>query len=105
MTEKNPALVVLGEDTEHKPHACWFSDADAELATKAAYLMGFHAVRLAVQKLRDAALELPAGKVFASGKAFCPFVKRDIYDKFAGLIGTDQEVALPPQEALARPGA
>ena len=36
-----PAVVVFGLDEQKKPHASWFAEADAELAVKAAGLMGY----------------------------------------------------------------
>jgi hypothetical protein len=40
MTESAPLLVVFGIDGEGKPRASRFANRDAELATKAAPLLG-----------------------------------------------------------------
>jgi hypothetical protein len=41
MTDTAPILVVFGIDPEGKPRASRFTEQDAELATKAAALLGF----------------------------------------------------------------
>ena len=88
---------MLGLDNDGKPHATWFSEEDAAVAAKAAQMMQFHAVRVTGDDLRKAAGQLPIGKIFASGRAFAPFVKRELYDKFSALIGTDAEVKPQPE--------
>lgn len=73
-------LIVLGRDDAGKPHASWFDDNEAILATKAAGLMGMAVLEIADDALRVASASLPHGRVFASGKAFVPFVKAATYD-------------------------
>lgn len=77
------ALIVLGRDNTGKPHASWFDDGDASLATKAAGLMGMAAVPVTNDELRGLARQLPEGRVFASGRAFVPFVKGSLFDQLA----------------------
>src|SRR5918995_940049 len=93
MTETNAIFVVLGRDSQGKPHASRFSDADVGLALKAAELMGYHVVRVEEPSLKGIAANLPLGKVFASGKAFVPFTKAEIFDRLATLI--DGEAGAP----------
>lgn len=76
-----PALIVLGLDDGGKAHASWFGEAETDLAEKAAGMMGMAALRASTDELRDLAGKLPQGKVFASGKAFVPFVKATTFDK------------------------
>ncbi len=78
-----PALIVLGLDDGGKAHASWFGESETDLAEKAASMMGMAALRASNDELRDLAGRLPHGKVFASGKAFVPFVKAATFDKIA----------------------
>ena len=86
MTEINPLFVMLGRDAQGKPHAARFAGADAELASKAADLMGYDAVRVQQTELKGLAANLPVGKVFASGRAFVPFTKAETFDRLATLV-------------------
>lgn len=109
MTEKVPILVVLGLDIDEKPHASRFEEHEAPVLLRTAELMGFHLVRVPPEKteLHEVAAGLPAGKVFASGRAFVPFVARSVFDKLAALVEggvtIEQRCAsgAPPVEALA----
>lgn len=76
-----PAMIVLGLDDGGKAHASWFGEADVGMAERAAGMMGMAALAVAdADELRDLAGRLPQGKVFESGRAFVPFVKRTLYD-------------------------
>jgi hypothetical protein len=88
MSEKVPILVVLGIDADGKWHASRFDDGEATLVARAAELMGFHVVRVPADdvELHGVAERLPAGRVFASGKAFVPFVAHATFDKLAALV-------------------
>ncbi|UDL96236.1 hypothetical protein LGH83_08685 [Lichenihabitans sp. PAMC28606] len=76
-----PFLVIFGRDQAGKPHASWFDQASAELATKAAGLMNMQAVPVETEALRELAGSLPRGRVFSSGKAFTPFVNGKLYGR------------------------
>src|SRR5436190_8985770 len=88
MAEKVPILVVLGIDIESKPHASRFAEPDAPFVQRAAELMGFHVVRVPPDndELHAIAEKLPLGKIFATGRAFVPFVSRSALDKLATLV-------------------
>ena len=77
------AIVVFGRDDAGKPHAAVFSHSDAQLAEKAAGLMGMRVLRLETDKACELAGRLPRGRVFASGRAFVPFVKAGLYEALA----------------------
>ncbi|MGU3480130.1 hypothetical protein [Methylobacterium sp. D48H] len=79
------ALVVFGTDKGGKPHAAWFGPTDVSLATKAAATIGFRALVLCDDAQRSAAAELPQGRVFGSGRAFVPFVAREVYERLQAL--------------------
>ena len=88
MAQKVPILVVLGIDIESKPHASRFAGRDAPLVQRAAELMAFHVVRVPSDnsELHAIAKGLPLGKIFATGRAFVPFVSRSAFDKLATLV-------------------
>src|SRR5216683_933374 len=67
MLDAMPTLVVFGLDPEGKLRAARFAEPDAELAIKAAALLGYRAVRISDAELHEA---LPDGNVFARGNGF-----------------------------------
>ena len=88
MSEKVPIFVVLGIDMSDKPHASRFAERDAPFVLRAAELMGFHVIRVAPENTEPHAIaeRLPLGRIFASGRAFVPFVGRSAFDKLAALV-------------------
>lgn len=76
------AIVVFGRDEQSKAHASRFEAADAEVAERAAGLMGMKALRLATATQQELGAKLPAGRVFATGRAFVPFVKAEVFAQF-----------------------
>ena len=88
MAEKVPIIVVLGVDVDNKPHASRFKERDAPLVQRAAELMGFDVIGVAPanKELHGIAAGLPLGKIFATGRAFVPFVSRAAFDKLAALV-------------------
>ena len=88
MTEKVPITVVLGIDVDGRPHASRFEERDAPFVVRAAELMGFHVIRVPADnaELHGIAERLPLGKIFATGRAFVPFVSRSAFDRLATLV-------------------
>jgi hypothetical protein len=80
-------LIVFGQDDAGKPHASWFKAADAVVAGKAAGMMGMKILRLGEGEHHSFAGKLPQGRVFASGKAFVPFVNRTVYGQLEAMGG------------------
>jgi hypothetical protein len=74
-----PTLVVFGRDATGKPHASSFSQSEADLATKAAELMGLRLLPVQTDMERALAAKVPRGRVFASGRAFVPFIKASLF--------------------------
>lgn len=91
LAKPTPALIVFGADKAGKPHAAWFPTLDVSLATKAAETIGFRALVLCDDAQRSAAAELPQGRVFGSGRAFVPFVAKEVYERVQGLTGGPEE--------------
>lgn len=88
LAKPTPALVVFGADKAGKPHAAWFPTPDVSLATKAAATIGFRALVLCDDAQRSAAADLPQGRVFSSGRAFVPFVAKEVYERLQALAGS-----------------
>jgi hypothetical protein len=88
MTEKVPIIVVLGIDVDGRAHGSRFEERDAPFVMRAAELMGFNVIRIAPDndELHAIAEKLPLGKIFATGRAFVPFVGRLAFDKLAELV-------------------
>ena len=97
------AIVVFGRDNSSKPHASCFDEATAEQAEKAAGLMGMHVLRLETAEARGLATKLPQGRVFASGRAFVPFVKAGLYASLAAIANIDP--AQGPRDPEPAPAA
>ena len=74
-----PALVVFGRDEAGKAHASSFAQGEAKLAEKAAGLMGLRLLPISTEVEQVLAAQVPKGRVFASGKAFVPFVKATLF--------------------------
>jgi hypothetical protein len=56
-----PALVVFGRDKGGKPYASSFTQSEADLATKAAELMGLHLLAVRTDIERALAAKVPRG--------------------------------------------
>ena len=98
-SEVEPHLVVFGLDEGGKAHASWFGATDAELAIKAAGLMGYRLLPITTDEHRAAASGLAAGRVFASGKGFVPFAKMAAYEALQAF----GEAYQPPAPVAAAP--
>lgn len=78
-----PMHILVGLDDQGKPHASWFGEEDGDAAAVAADLMDMALLDISSDELAAIAAKLPRGKLFESGKAFVPFVKRTVYDQLA----------------------
>ena len=78
-----PMHILVGLDDQGKAHASWFSEEDGDAAAVAADLMDMALLDITGEELTAIAAKLPRGKLFESGKAFVPFVKRTVYDQLA----------------------
>ena len=95
MTEPAPLLVVFGIDGEGKPRASRFTEQDAELATKAAALLGFRTAWITDEVGRAIAQALPDGNVFARGNGFIRLVRQSVFDKLCAAV--DGGIAATPE--------
>jgi hypothetical protein len=97
MTEPAPILVVFGIDGEGKPRASRFAERDAELATKAAGLLGFRLAWVKDETGLAISEALPNGCVFARGNGFVRLVRQSAFDKLCAAV--DGAVATTPEKA------
>ncbi|MCJ2127576.1 hypothetical protein [Methylobacterium sp. E-045] len=99
----NPAVILFGTDEGGKPHASTFSQAEVELAERAAGLMGLRVLHITTDEHRTVAAQLPAGRIFAqSGRGFVPFVKKALYERLLNLAGPGEA---PPRSVAAMPNS
>jgi len=89
-----PAIILLGRDDVGKAHASWFSEAEVTEAEEAAGVMGMATLPVSTDELRGVAGRLPKGKLFASGRAFVPFVKMQTFEALAAHLSEDQRKRL-----------
>lgn len=100
-TDAAPAIVLFGKDESGKAHASRFGETDAELAIKAAGLMGYKVLRVTSPDIASKALEAAPGRIFASGKGFVPFCKMPLYEALCGFEGA----FAPPPPPVPQPEA
>jgi hypothetical protein len=104
--DAGPAVVLFGLGDDGKPRAAYFPAAHAELAIKAAGLMGLTAVNVASPELGELAAKLPAGRIHANGRGFVPFIRKDLYGKLAELAKPADGQTEPAAVSLAtQPGS
>jgi hypothetical protein len=96
-----PAVVLFGIDEANKPHAAYFDEAHVELATKAAGLMGLNVLKVANHEQAKIACSLPAGRIYANGRGFVPYVRKDLYSKVTELAGTQATRQLRGPQSIA----
>jgi hypothetical protein len=97
MTETAPILIVFGTDGEGRPRASHFAERDAELAIKAAALLGFRTAWITDEAGRSIAEGLPDGNVFARGNGFVRLVRHSAFDKLSAAV--DGGVPATPEKA------
>lgn len=75
-------LFVYGLNENGKPRGARFPVINDDIVN-AAMNMKCHLVTQAPKELADLGLKLPLGRIYASGKAFIPNIRRDLYEKLA----------------------
>jgi hypothetical protein len=93
--QEGTALVVFGLDGAGKARASAFNQADAERAERAAEIMSLHVLRPDSDEQHALAAKLPQGRVFASGRAFVPFVKVGLFEALTALAGASAAEPVP----------
>ncbi|MEA1834439.1 hypothetical protein U8607_20300 [Methylobacterium durans] len=82
-----PSVVLFGRDTAGKLRAGWYDAGQARAATAAAGTSQLSLLTLADEAQRSLATQLGRGRLLTSGKAFLPFVKRELYSRLVALAG------------------
>ncbi|GJD96235.1 hypothetical protein [Methylobacterium iners] len=100
LAPQSPALILFGHDDGGRPRAAWFGANDVAAARAAASLMNLRALPLdaAHQALAG---ELAAGRVFTSGRAFVPYVRKDLYRRLVEVAGGSAGLSLAEVPATA----
>ncbi len=89
-------LLLLGRDDKDRPHASRFDACDADSVAHAAALMNMVVLPVTGGPLAELAAELPAGRLFASGKAFVPFASATLFNKLVSYTPIADRSALAP---------
>ncbi|MGB3025814.1 hypothetical protein [Paradevosia shaoguanensis] len=75
----DPAIIVCGRANGGKPHASVFDAGSRVGAETAAAIMNMHVIPVGDDAIKALAGKLPQGRIFGSGRAFVPFVSRQLY--------------------------
>src|SRR4051794_12872227 len=75
----DPAIIVFGYNERRLPQAAWFSGGDADLATRAARLMGLRVLKIEDDTHRELAARLRPGQVYAADQTFAPVALPDVF--------------------------
>jgi len=103
-TPKSPPLIVIGLDGNGKPKGARFTAEHFEQAAHASSAMKLEIFEATGEELLELAKKLPSGRIYAKGRAFIPFIKRDLYERLCAASGglvRDQTGAIPNSDAAA----
>ena len=100
-----PAIILFGIDETGKPRAAQFGSGDPELVAKAAELMKLTLCTAASSNLAEIASKLPVGRIHATGRAFVPNVRRDLYAKLLEAVAATEPTAQATGAAEAYNGS
>ncbi|WP_342712885.1 hypothetical protein AAFG13_18180 [Bradyrhizobium sp. B124] len=89
----SPPVIVYGLDPAGKPKAGRFPGKQANLARKAALALKLAVCNVNRPKLIEIASKIPIGRLHAQGKAFLPFIKRELYDELATVVSPASRAA------------
>src|SRR5436309_12853736 len=82
-------MVLFGTDENKRPRAARFVvDENLGLLAAAADSLDLIISEVKTPKLADLAQKLPVGRVQATGPAFVPYVRQDLYDNLVDAAGT-----------------
>jgi len=82
----NAQLFVYGLDEAGKPKGARFSAAETDKALPVATAMGLLSIQTSSDEVGNIGMKLPAGRIYARGKAFIPNIKRDLYEKLVAAL-------------------
>jgi hypothetical protein len=96
-------LFVFGLDEDGKPRGARFAECRDEIVN-AALNMGCWVVYRAPEEFGPHGMKLPVGRLYASGRAFIPNIRRALYDKLLATHG-DSAKRLQTEEERAKDAA
>lgn len=99
------AAVVFGIDENGKPKAARFTPDQMQQAMDAARSLKLTVQEVNSDELQELAKKLPSGRIYARGRAFVPFIKRDLYDKLQAASGGLAQDSAAPQSSAPTPPA
>lgn len=79
-------LLVLGQDEGGKPKGAFFPAAEMETIFPVAKSMKLIVHQPYTEYLAELGRKLPAGRIYARGKAFIPNIRKDLYDQLQAEI-------------------
>src|SRR5215212_5422756 len=108
--DTGPAVIVFGYNEHRIPQAAWFPKAEADLATRAARLMGLRVLKIEDDVHRELAGRLRQGQVYAADQTFAPAVLPEVFGRLrelAGPIGAPSNAEVTPSksDAASRPAS
>src|SRR5215207_10996052 len=108
--DTGPAVIVFGFNEHRIPQAAWFPKAEADLAIRAARLMGLRVLKIENDALRELAAQLRQGQVYAADRTFALAVQRELFDKLSALAGpigapAPVEITASKSDAASRPAS
>lgn len=74
-------LIVFGLDTAGKPKAGRFTEKHAAVATKAAKSLKLSIIPGDRPAVSDLLKKIPVGRLHAQGRAFIPYIKKQLFDQ------------------------
>src|SRR5215207_3048969 len=83
----DPTVIVFGYNERRLPQASWFSEAEADLAMRAARLMGLRVLKIESDAHRELAAQLRQGQVYAADQTFAPVVLPEVFSQLTELAG------------------
>src|SRR3954454_11853806 len=83
--DSGPAVIVFGRNAYGIPQAAWFPASEADLATRAARMMGLRVLKAEDETHRALAARLRQGQVYAADQTFAPAVVREVFDALSEL--------------------
>ena len=91
-------LVLFGIDSRGKTKGARFKREHASLAIKAASQLQLNVLASNDPKVAEIAARLPVGRVHATGRAFVPFIRHDLYDKLVAAAGQRGYPSIKPAQ-------
>jgi hypothetical protein len=86
-------IVVYGIDEDGKSRAAKFGLEQSELVQKAARLMELQTHDGDAVTLGEVVAKLPVGRLYANGRGFIPYIRRDRYQKLLDVLGVPAAAA------------